>query len=303
MHTAVAPRAWLYSPRCTALLLLRLLLRLGLQEEVMYALVGCTDIGWSSRNVSQDTKQFLQQHYNIDKATIATFFKNRSQRQNKPYSQPFASSIGAAAVAAAAANKQPGSQPGAPAGGVAPSSLTGSSSSSGSRGSVAASSKATSRQNNHVAAALPSAGAAGATPAAGAGTAAAPPAGLPPLQVGALQTVGLLAAGNTSSFAAAAAGLAARINAAASSAMTTAAAAAEIATTAAVPDGGYGGLDGMAGFGLCSPSSVLPGLSAAMSLPGSFDNDAYLNGDLDAASDMTLGAGGGGYISPCGFST
>jgi hypothetical protein len=90
----------------------------------------------------------------------------------------------------------------------------------------------------------------------------------------------------------------------ASAEMSTAAAAAAIANTA-LPDASsaYGGLDGMAGFGLCSPPS-LPGLSAAMSLPVSFDSEGYLrsiSGDLDAAADMTLGAGAG-CTSPCGFS-
>jgi hypothetical protein len=91
---------------------------------------------------------------------------------------------------------------------------------------------------------------------------------------------------------------------AASPEMSTAAAAAVMASTAMPDAAAYGGLDGMAGFGLCSPPS-LPGLSAAMSLPVSFDSEGYLrsiSGDLDAAADMSLGAGAG-CSSPCRFST
>jgi hypothetical protein len=85
--------------------------------------------------------------------------------------------------------------------------------------------------------------------------------------------------------------------------MSTAAAAAAMASTAMPDAAAYSGLDVMSGFGLCSPPS-LPGLSAAMSLLVSLDSEGYLrsiSSDLDAAADMTL-VGGGGCISPCGFS-
>lgn len=62
-----------------------LALCLLLQEEVLYALVGCSDVGWSCRKISKDTRAFLQSHYGIQPNDITLFFKNRSVR-SKPSS-------------------------------------------------------------------------------------------------------------------------------------------------------------------------------------------------------------------------
>ncbi|WIA13928.1 hypothetical protein OEZ85_002498 [Tetradesmus obliquus] len=260
-----------------------------IQEEVMYALVGCTDIGWSSRNVNQTTREFLLEHYGIDKATISTFFKNRSQRT--PYSNPPASA------------SLPGHR------------SSRSSSSSGATSSGCGGTRSSRRFTSHAAAA--------AAAAADASVAVGPRSGLvlpPPLQVPssmlAPPPVSAAAAGGSGSSGASSfsASLAARMglgpvacssSGGISAEMSTAAAAAAMASTAMPEAIAYGGLDipGMAGFGLCSPPS-LPGLSAAMSLPVSLDSEGYLrsiSGDLDAAADMTL-VGGAGCISPCGFS-
>lgn len=88
---------------------------LHLQEEVMYALVGCSDIGWSARNITTETREFLQRHYSIEKSTITTFFKNRSQR--KPYSNPADGSSKRSSTAAASGRY--GSRTGSSSGGKA----------------------------------------------------------------------------------------------------------------------------------------------------------------------------------------
>jgi hypothetical protein len=268
-----------------------------MQEEVMYALVGCTDIGWSSRNVNQNTREFLLEHYGIDKATVSTFFKNRSQRT--PYSN--------ASVSASLAGGRSSRS----------SSSSGATSSSGG-GGAAAGIRSSSRINNRAALAAAPTAAAATTVNAGAAAARSgmvlpPPLQLPAALLAPPPGAAAAAAGSSSSGASSfSAALAARMglgpvacssSGGVSAEMSTAAAAAAMASTAMPDAAAYSGLDGMAGFGLCSPTS-LPGLSAAMSLPVSLDSEGYLRSistDLDAAADMTL-VGGNGCISPCGFS-
>eukprot|EP00775_Hariotina_reticulata_P006075 gene6075-6314_t len=72
----------------------------SMQEEVLYALVGCSDVGWSCRKITKDTRAFLQSQYGIQPNDITLFFKNRSAG-----SLPCRlSSFDAAATAAAAAS-------------------------------------------------------------------------------------------------------------------------------------------------------------------------------------------------------
>jgi hypothetical protein len=56
-----------------------------LQEQVLYAMVGCCDAGWSVRNIRQETRDFLAGAYGIDRPMLALFFKNRSQAKRRPY--------------------------------------------------------------------------------------------------------------------------------------------------------------------------------------------------------------------------
>eukprot|EP00877_Chromochloris_zofingiensis_P004313 jgi/Chrzof1/13883/Cz08g16010.t1 len=51
-----------------------------LQEDTLYALVGCLNVGWSIKNITQDTRDFLSSKYAIDKDMIQLFFKNRAQK-------------------------------------------------------------------------------------------------------------------------------------------------------------------------------------------------------------------------------
>ncbi len=53
------------------------------QEDVLYALVGCVDVGWNMTNITPDTKNFLFKKYAIDKVSVQLFVKNRRTSQRK----------------------------------------------------------------------------------------------------------------------------------------------------------------------------------------------------------------------------
>ncbi|KAF8066196.1 hypothetical protein HT031_002518 [Scenedesmus sp. PABB004] len=281
------------------------------QEEAMYALVGCADVGWSARNISPATRAFLEAHYGIDRGLVTTFFKNRSQR--RPHN-PLEGQTGVIlpgkrrSATAGAAGPQPGggggggAQPGGGGGAKAPS--------RGGGGPTGKRKKA--RGASHA--------------AGGAAGARAPGAELPPLQLPGLPSLAPAARvglpGGADADPQPGAAQQQELGAAGAAAAAAPHAPPPIATAQPLTPlglpvspltcgaGGGGAGSGGASYaallgfpGLASPpggQGGLAGLAGAMSLPAGLDGD--LADELDAAAaDIVLA--GGGLCSPCaGFS-
>ncbi|CAD7702821.1 unnamed protein product, partial [Ostreobium quekettii] len=54
-----------------------------MHEDVLYALVGCTNVGWSIKSISNQSKDFLANRCGITKDLLQLFFKNRAQRPKR----------------------------------------------------------------------------------------------------------------------------------------------------------------------------------------------------------------------------
>lgn len=53
------------------------------QEDALYSVIGCMNVGWTIKNISPQTRDYMLRRFSIDKDVLQLFFKNRAQKPKR----------------------------------------------------------------------------------------------------------------------------------------------------------------------------------------------------------------------------